>query len=231
MGPLRWVLLLIGAIVIGLIFAQSRGWLPNRKSLKRLPGIRKEPVIAELEPTDDLTDQQTEALAEPDPEQSKEPLILPDSKVITVRILPAPDAQFPAEELVLALRDAGLRHGDFGIFHNLAAPAQPGSKERIRYSVASLVEPGSFDLSNLKESSYRGVSIFMLLPAPEDGVKLFDEMLETARVIARSVDGRLLDEQGGAMSIQRERYMREEVIEYLRQYAQTDLARSFSAEA
>ena len=41
-------------------------------------------------------------------------------------------------------------------------------------------------------------------------------MLLTARAIARELDGRLVDEQGGALSVQRERYMREEVIEFLR---------------
>jgi cell division protein ZipA len=225
MGPFRWVLLLIGVSVIGLVFAYSRGLLPNSRSFNKLPGLRKDPVMNELE----------SALPEPEEEQEpaepKEPLIVPDSRVLTVRIMPAPGAHFPAEELVLALREVGLRHGQFGIFHRLAEPLRPGGEERIRYSVASLVEPGSFDLSNLKDSEYRGISIFMLLPAPEDGVQLFDEMLETARQIASRIEGRLLDEQGGAMSIQRERYMREEVIEFLRQYSRADIARSYSADA
>jgi len=226
MGPFRWVLLLIGVGLIGLIFAQSRGLLPGRKSFRNLPGLRKEPVLDEL----GQPDAELEPEPEPEPEEPLEPLIMPESRVITVRIMPAPGTQFPAEELVLALRDVGLRHGEFGIFHCLAEPDSPDGKERIRYSVASLVEPGSFDLSNLKDSFYRGISIFMLLPAPEDGVQLFDEMLQTAREIARRIDGRLLDEQGGAMSIQRERYMREEVIEYLRQFARADLDRSYSAD-
>ena len=232
MGPFRWVLLLIGTGVIGLIFAYSRGWLPGRKSLNKLSVLRKEPVLEGFE--EDFKEDfapLTQPEAEEEPAITPDPAILPDSRVITVRIMPAPGTQFPAEELVLALREAGLRHGDFGIFHRLTSAATADAKEHIRYSVASLVEPGSFDLTNLKESEYRGISIFMLLPAPEDGVQLFDEMLATAREIARRVDGRLLDERGGALSIQRERYMREEVIEFLRQYAHSDIVRSYSAEA
>jgi len=87
---------------------------------------------------------------------------------------------------------------------------------RLRSSVASLVEPGAFDLLKLKESFYKGVSIFMVLPAPEDGVSLFDEMLETARTIARGASGRLVDEDGSVLSVQRERFMREEVIDFVR---------------
>jgi FtsZ-interacting cell division protein ZipA len=58
----------------------------------------------------------------------------------------------------------------------------------------------------------------MVLPSFESGVELFDQMVETARAIARDMDGRLVDEQGGTLSLQRERYMREEVIQFLLQH-------------
>jgi cell division protein ZipA len=126
--------------------------------------------------------------------------------------MPAPGSAFPADELILALREAGLRHGQLGIFHCHA----DDDEESIRYSVASLIEPGSFDLSKLKDSEYKGVSMFAILPAPEDGLQLFDDMISKAREIAKAVDGTLADEQGGTFSLQRERYMREDLIEYLR---------------
>lgn len=228
MGPFRWVLLLMGIGVIGLIFAYGRGLLPNRKTFRRIPRFRRAPELEE--PGAQQLEQPEQR--EP-PEKPKAPPITSDSKVVTVRIMPPPATQFPAEELVLALRNVGLRHGQFGIFHRMTeSDGSSGDKEeRIRYSVASLVEPGSFDLSNLRESEYRGISIFMLLPSPEDGVKMFDEMLETARKIARQVEGHLVDEQGGAMSVQRERYMREEVIEFLRQHRRSGPQTIFSADA
>jgi cell division protein ZipA len=227
MGPFRWLLLLTGLVVIGLIFAYGRGLLPNRKTFRKITRFRRAPESAE--PTVQLSEQREEP---EEPAKRKAPPIASDSKVVTVRIMPPAGTQFPAEELVLALRNVGLRHGEFGIFHRMAeTEGDSGDEEElIRYSVASLVEPGSFDLSNLRNSEYRGISIFMLLPAPEDGVKMFDEMLETAREIARQVDGRLLDEQGGAMSVQRERYMREEVIEFLRQHLRSDVQQIFSAD-
>ncbi len=220
MEPFRWVLLLVGVAIIALVFAYSRGLLPTRyrlpKSLPKIPAYRREPV---LDDADDRVD--TVPVSSP-----KSPPLADDSKVVTVRIMPLPKAHFPAEELILALREVGLRHGQFDIFHRLADESQ----ERIRYSVASLVEPGSFDLSNLKESKYLGISIFMVLPAPEDGVELFDEMLETARDIAKRIDGRLVDSQGSTMSMQRERYMREEVIEFQHQRKQSEVWQSLSAD-
>jgi len=153
----------------------------------------------------------------PEKTDAEMPVVSGDSLVVTVRIMPEPGAQFPAEQLILSLRAARLQHGKFGIFHCIDSD----TAGRIRYSVASLVEPGSFDLTRLKESSYKGISLFMVLPAPEDGVTLFDDMLITARSIAKDIDGRLVDEQGGALSVQRERYMREEVIDYLRRHQQS----------
>jgi FtsZ-interacting cell division protein ZipA len=39
-------------------------------------------------------------------------------------------------------------------------------------------------------------------------------MMEAARALAQSLDADLLDESGSTLSIQRERYMREEIIQY-----------------
>jgi cell division protein ZipA len=208
MEPLRWVLLLIGVIIVALILAQSRGVFPSGRRVKAFFAARRRAALVKADESAGSTD---ESDAEPVEEVSPEPALPDDSRVVTVRILPQPDAAFPAEDLILALRSAGLRHGKFKIFHSMSE-----DESRIRYSVASLVEPGSFDLSKLTESEYQGISIFAVLPAPEDGVALFDEMLGTARDIAKDIDGRLVDGQGGTLSMQRERYMREEVIEYLR---------------
>jgi len=52
------------------------------------------------------------------------------------------------------------------------------------------------------------------LPGPIDGTEAFDLMMTAARALAQSLDAELLDESGSTLSIQRERYMREEIIQY-----------------
>ncbi len=210
MEPFRGILLLIGLILIFGIFCYSRGWYP--KPAKWLARRRSSSADESCPAADDRS---PPVLREPEPApvRAKTPPLRPDSKVVTVRIMPQQGAAFPAEELILALRSAGLRHGQFGIFH-----AHAEDDERIRFSVASLVEPGSFDLSKLKESEYRGISMFAVLPAPENGLQLFDDMVAKAREITKAIDGCLVDEQGSAFSLQRERYMREELIDYLRRH-------------
>jgi cell division protein ZipA len=119
-------------------------------------------------------------------------------------------APFPGEDLVLALREAGLRHGRFGIFHFFPADAD-GTPI---FSVASLTEPGSFDLTRLRTDEYQGVSLFLGLPGPIEGVAAFDAMVNAGRAIAKRLDGNLVDEHGSTLSVQRERYLREEVIQF-----------------
>ena len=84
--------------------------------------------------------------------------ISPPKKVVTVRFVPRSGAELRVESAVLALREAGLQHGRYGIFHY---PVEEDEHEAA-FSVASLVEPGSFDLTNLKEATLPGMSFFMV---------------------------------------------------------------------
>lgn len=135
-------------------------------------------------------------------------------RVVALRFVPR-DPQLDAVKTVEALREAGLEHGRYGIFHyhDQAYPKEP------RFSVASLTEPGSFDLDRLEENPLAGMSFFMVLPGIGDPVDRFDAMVETARSLAHELDAELFDDAGSSWSIQRERYIREELISYRLQSA------------
>ena len=133
-------------------------------------------------------------------------------RVVSLRLIPLEGEELDAERTVRALREAGLRHGPYEIFHYCEDRNAPQSG----FSVANLVEPGSFDLSNLSDSTLPGVTFFMVLPGSRDPVERFDKMIGIARDLCRSLDAQLLDELGNSWSIQRERYLREELIEYRR---------------
>ena len=131
-------------------------------------------------------------------------------KIVTLRIVGRDKKLFQGDELILSMRGIGLRHGKFGIFHRYDGV----DENRTIFSAASLVEPGSFDLANIKEQQIPGISLFLVLPGPVDGVEAFDLMMAAARTLAQTLDGELLDESGSTLSIQRERYMREEIIQF-----------------
>lgn len=143
------------------------------------------------------------------------PTIDPE-KIVAMRVAAREGQTIEAEALVLKLREQGLRHGRFSIFHR---HADEGSGPPL-FSVASMTEPGSFDLTTLRETRLPGVTLFMVLPGPGDPVASFEAMVATARAIAGALDGEVLDESGSTWSVQRERYVREELIQYRLQHPQ-----------
>ena len=134
-----------------------------------------------------------------------------EQKVVTLRLVARNQGTFAGDELALSLRGIGMRHGKFGIFHRYDG----SDEDKVIFSAASLVEPGSFDLTNIKEQKFPGISLFMVLPGPVDGAEGFDLMTAAGRALAQSLNAELLDESGSTLSIQRERYMREEIIQYV----------------
>ena len=133
-------------------------------------------------------------------------------KIIALRLVPRAE-EIRTEAAVLALRQAGLRLGRYGIFHSQSET----DPDEMTFSVASLVEPGAFDLENLQDSTIPGMSIFMVLPGGGDPVVAFDRMVQASRSLARALDAELFDDRGSSWSIQRERYLREELISYRHQ--------------
>ena len=211
MDGLRWLLLLVGLLVIGGVYLYSRR--------EKAPADEGEAPLDRVEPSLDEADPVAEPFLVNDEISSdgvgvedEEDLTAADTpqKIVTVRIVAREKKSFPGDELILSMRGIGLRHGKFGIFHRY-----DGSDEsKTVFSAASLVEPGSFDLQNIKGQEIPGISLFMVLPGPVDSTEAFDSMMAAARTLTQSLNGELLDESGSTLSIQRERYLREEIIQF-----------------
>jgi cell division protein ZipA len=215
MWDLRWVLLGLGALVLVAVYLWSRG-IVSRDLLPTLPRRkqRTEPVIGgEPQPPASAPAPATaspgESLVETVSEEEK--ARPPPDRIVALRLIPR-EAELPAERAVNALRNAGLEHGRYSIFHRQLGANREG------FSVASLTEPGSFDLDRLANSTIAGLSFFVVLPGKGDPVSRFDAMVETARRLSVELTADLFDERGSSWSSQRERYLREELIEYRHQF-------------
>lgn len=204
MDGLRWLLLLFGLLVIAGVYIYSRrqATKPDRDAP---PESRIAPTLGFEAAADDEDQIDHDA-----PNSAIDIQPRDKQKIVTLRLVARDGGAFQGGELVLSLRGIGLRHGKFGIFHRYDG----NDEDSTIFSVASLVEPGSFDLSNIKEQQIPGISIFLVLPGPVDSVEAFDLMMSAARALAQTLDAELLDESGSTLSIQRERYMREEVIQF-----------------
>lgn len=213
MAELRWVLLALGILVIVAVYLFSQGvpqrWLAPLTALRR----RRNETSARVEP--DIGDDGVPAPEQWDPEEpeaegpSDRPDAAPAETIVTLRFIPN-DKKLTGDRVILALRAAGLKHGRYGIFHR----HRDDFSEEPMFSVANLTEPGSFDMTNLTETIIPGMSFFMILPGHGNPLDRFDAMVATARELARELDADLRDDKGSSWSIQRERYVREEIIEY-----------------
>ena len=209
MDGLRWLLLIFGLLVIAGVYLYSRREKAAPEEQPELQGERREPTLEAsagepLEPADDTDDTD-----EVDDEPQDDPVASPQ-KIVTLRLVGHEKKPFQGDELILSMRGIGLRHGKFGIFHRYDG----NDENRTIFSAASLVEPGSFDMADIKDQQIPGISMFLVLPGPVDGVEAFDLMMAAARALAQTLDGELLDESGSSLSIQRERYIREEIIQF-----------------
>ncbi len=196
MTELRWVLLLAALLILVALFLWSRYRAPLTERFR--PAVRPAPLV----PGAGLRQEPTLPAKVAVPE-------IP-AKIVTIRMLSRGANPFLGEDLVLALREAGLRHGKFGIFHLYVSDTD----DTPIFSVASLTEPGSFDLTRVRTDQYPGVSLFLGLPGPIEGVAAFDAMVSAGRAVAKRLEGNLVDEHGSTFSVQRERYLREDIIQF-----------------
>ena len=72
----------------------------------------------------------------------------------------------------------------------------------IQFSVANMMQPGVFDIDNMSDFNTPGLVFFLTLPGPEDMMKAFDYMLETAQAVARNLGGDVLDESRSVLTKQ-----------------------------
>jgi cell division protein ZipA len=210
MWDLRWVLLGLGALVLIGVYLWTRGFV-SRDMLPAMPRRkpRTEPSIGEPSPPAVEPALEAPSLVETVSEE-EQARPAPD-RIVALRLIPR-NGELPTARAVSALRAAGLEHGRYGIFHRQLGANREG------FSVASLTEPGSFDVDHVGDTSIAGLSYFLVLPGNGDPVARFDAMVETARALSVELAADLFDESGSSWSSQRERYLREELIEYRHQF-------------
>lgn len=132
---------------------------------------------------------------------------------LAVYVLAKNDAGFNGADLLQILLACDLRFGKRSIFHRHEYKNGTGP---VQFSMANISEPGTFDLNTIESFQTPGICFFISLPGPEDPLKAFDYMVETAKCIARNLDGELKDEARSAMTAQTLEHYRARVQEFER---------------
>lgn len=171
---------------------------------------RVEPTLADAASTEELP-------VQPDaPPASMKSLDAPSArrierrKIMALRLAAAPH-NFEGDKLLEALHAESLRYGKYSVFHRLHEDG-----ESIVFSVASMVEPGEFDLEAMPAAQFPGVTLFAQLPGPGPGMHALNELIACARRLQQALGGTLQDDRGAPLTVHRIERMRQEVREFER---------------
>ena len=230
MGEIRWILLGLGLLLIAGIWwrgarrsAQAPAGGELRQSEPSAPAMSATapPVrpasadwsVSPLEPLSIKTadfdavpmlDMPVRAESAPRPKAAARET----QKIVTLRVCAPNTIRWSGQQLLAALEHQGLVFGRYQVFHRKHTD---GSS---LFCVASLIEPGSFDLALMPTQEFRGVTIFAVFPGALEPLSTFDALIVAVRGLAESLSGMAQDPQGLPLSPARAAALREDVAKF-----------------
>jgi cell division protein ZipA len=94
-----------------------------------------------------------------------------------------------------AMRVLNLVPGPLDVFYRYDE-----NQENILFTVASMVEPGTFPIQDMSRFTTSGLTLFGRLPSARSGPEILEDMYETGQQLAAQLDGKLLDSQHQPLS-------------------------------
>ncbi len=147
-----------------------------------------EKPLAQAEP-DIANDDAAEPIV-PEPAETTPPE--PDwDLVIALTVMAPKDRLFTGRAVKNALDNQDLHFGEMQIYHRFTL----GSRKQSMFSVANIVDPGTFLPAELISMKTPGILLFARLPGPVNGLAVLDAMLDCATQMAEQLDGVVCDEQ------------------------------------
>lgn len=113
--------------------------------------------------------------------------------MITFYVVSAEGYQFEGEHVVQCLEALGFEYGEYNIFHRHKHLGNSNSP--VIFSIANMMQPGVFDLNNLKDFSTIGLVIFMHLPTEGNLKTNLRLMLQCTERLASALNGFVLNDR------------------------------------
>lgn len=144
-------------------------------------------------------------------------------KIVSLYVAARAGHTLRGEDIVVAAEKTGLTFGHMNVFHRLIE----GHPERGPvFSMANILQPGSFDMANIRELETPAIAFFLTLPAPVTALDAWEKLLPNVQRMAELLDGVVLDDSRNALGRQRIQHIREELRAYDRQHEAPPLTKS-----
>jgi cell division protein ZipA len=129
-------------------------------------------------------------------------------KIVTLRVCAPSTIRWTGKQLLGALERQELVYGRHQVFHRKHTDGS------TLFCVASLIEPGSFDLALMPEQEFRGVTLFAVFPGALEPLATFDALISAVRGLAESLSGMAQDSSGLPLSPSRAAALRDDVARF-----------------
>lgn len=135
---------------------------------------------------------------QPEPENRARTAALGAPFLIQVSIIGKNDRPFSGPRLKEAFTELELIHGDMGIYHRMDQQL----KEPL-FSLASLVEPGTFPRDSMEAFECPGIVLFFQPAKVPDPLEVFDNLLDTCHELSTQLDGIEWDESREPLTLRK----------------------------
>ena len=153
----------------------------------------------------DLVDHEEDGESEDEPGQGLA------AQVIIINVMAKPGTEMEGRRMLPVLMKHGMRLGDMSIFHR---HADNSGKGPVMFSMANMLKPGTFSMSDMETFSTPGVSFFMQLPNKLGNMQCFDQMLKTAQAVKDELDAVLKDENRSVFTRQTIEHSRQRIRDF-----------------
>jgi cell division protein ZipA len=148
------------------------------------------------------------------------------SELLVVFYVVAQKSGFLGKDLLAILEDLGLKYGDMSIFHHYGL-GELKVKKPI-FSVANITEPGTFEPQEMADLLTPGVALFMRLPGPFGGRVAFELMLNSAKRIAETMEGSIVDERHKFLDQKKITALRERIANFEQRSVHYSMLKQFN---
>ncbi len=137
---------------------------------------------------------------------------LPLDDLIIVGVVARDRNGFSGAALLDLFLERGLRYGHYNLFHYYTGEQ---TEDDSLFSVANILNPGSFDLNQMNNLQTPGITMFLSMGTLRGNtMEVFDLMLDTARAIATRLNGELRDDQRSVLTNQMIEHNRQRIRQF-----------------